>query len=472
MSGQRLHQLSATELLTGYRTGAFMPDEVVEDVLAQSQIVNERYSFATVILNDEARAHARELTLLLRRGEDIGPLGGVPVTIKDLIFTKNTRTMGGSPQYEDFVPGDDSATVAQLRAAGAIVFAKTTTSEAGHKLTADSPVSGITRNPWNPEKTSGGSSGGAAVAVACGCGPLALATDAVGSIRVPAAFCGVVGLKPTFGLIPRALGFRPPPWASLVHTGLLARTVADAALMLGHVTGRDHRDPASLHGTPNDYRAAPSCLNGLRVAASDDFSFAAVEPSVREGFRAALQTLSDLGAHVQMSALSLDADLFERVLRPIAFTEQAAAVSDRGADSLGRSDETFRSMIEEGRKYSGTDYVRAGYGRAALHARFADLFSDFDVLVTPTVAVTPFPAGEIGTDSIEGRIVDRHLGWSPFTWPMNLAGVPALTLPCGRSPESMPIGLQIVAPWLQEDLLFRVAAAFEAARPWPVWAPS
>lgn len=469
MAGSGLHRLSATALLAGYKSGAFTPDDVVDDILTQSRIADQLCNFATVVLNEEARVRARELSSGLRRGEDIGPLGGVPVTVKDLIFTKGARTMGGSPHHAGFVPDNDSAAVARLRDAGAVIIAKTTTSEAGHKLTADSPVSGITRNPWNPMKTSGGSSGGAAVAVACGCGPLALATDAVGSIRVPAAFCGVVGLKPTFGLIPRAPGFRPPPWASLVHTGLLSRTVSDAALMLSHLAGRDDRDPASLYVTASSYSTDAAPLSGLRVAASEDFSFAAVEPCVRDCFRAALHILADLGADVRQSAPSLDGDLLEKVLKPIAFTEQATAASIRNTQSLAQSDATFLSIVDEGLKYSGTDYIRAGYARTALQSRFLDLFSTVDVLVTPTVAITAFPAGEIGTSRIEGRTVDRHLGWSPFTWPMNLTGVPALTVPCGQDAEGMPIGLQIVAPWLQEAVLFRVAAAFEEAKPWPLW---
>jgi aspartyl-tRNA(Asn)/glutamyl-tRNA(Gln) amidotransferase subunit A len=327
-------------------------------------------------------------------------------------------------------------------------------------------VSGITRNPWRLDRTSGGSSGGAAAAVAAGCGPLALGTDGVGSIRVPASFCGVFGLKPSFGLVPRAPGFFPPAWASLAHTGPIARTVGDAALLLEVIAGHDERDAASLPVARRRYDGEAMPLGGLRIAHSADLGHAAVSPDVRRCFDAALATLAGLGAQLSDSAFTVDPQLLERTLKPIAYTEQAAAARQRDAALLQRSDAEYRALIERGNIYLGIEYVEAMHRRSQLRSRFVELFSEVDLLVTPTVAVTAFEAGTLGVARIESRAVDPHLGWSPFSWPINLAGLPAATLPCGFDAEGLPVGLQLVAPWLDEARLLRVAAAFEAACPW------
>ena len=224
--------------------------------------------------------------------------------------------------------------VSALKSAGAIVTCKTTTCKSGYKLTADSPVSGITRNPWNRDRTSGGSSGGAAASIAAGCGPLAIGTDGVGSIRVPSAFCGVVGIKPTFGLVPRSPGFSPPSWASLAHTGPIARTVADAALLLEAIAVHDLRDAASLPVPARSFDATPVKLDGIRIGSSADFGYAAVAPDVRKAFQSAVEMLGSLGADIVPDCVQFEADMLERILKPIAYTEQAAAVSARGADAL------------------------------------------------------------------------------------------------------------------------------------------
>jgi aspartyl-tRNA(Asn)/glutamyl-tRNA(Gln) amidotransferase subunit A len=288
---------------------------------------------------------------------------------------------------------------------------------------------------------------------------------------VPAAFCGVVGLKPTFGLVPRSPGFSPPSWASLAHTGPIARTVADTALLLEVIAAHDLRDAASLPVAPRSFDVTPGRLDGLKIGSSVDLGFAAVDADVRGAFQSAVETLAGLGAALVPGCVALAPDMLERILKPIAYTEQAAAVAARSGEALAASEDDYRDVIAAGRKYSGVDYLEAGYRRNALRSSFLELFQSVDALVTPTVAVTAFGAGELGVDRIAGVAVDRHLGWSPFSWPINLAGLPAATIPCGFDGNGLPIGLQIVAPWLGEPLILRIAAAFEHARPWAQFRP-
>ena len=458
-----LSRLPATELIAGYRARAFSPSDVIEEVIAALEATDAVCNVMVTPMFDTARAEAAAATKAWRSGTPAGALTGVPVTIKDLIYVAGVPAKGGAPVLRDFVPQADAAVVSALRRAGAILTCKTTTCESGYKLTADSPVSGITRNPWNPGCTSGGSSGGAAAAVAAGCGPLAVGTDGVGSIRVPASFCGVFGIKPTFGLVPRAPGFFPPSWASLAHTGPIARTVADAALLLETIAGHDLRDAASLPLGVRRFDTTPGKLNGLRIAYTPDFGFAAVAPDVRHAFSAVLDVLTDLGAELFNDDVGLDPDVLEHTAKPIAYTEQAGAVVGRNTEQLALSDAEYQDVIARGRLYGGAEYIDAMHRRTRVRGQFVGLFDRADILVTPTVAVTAFDAGTLGTDQIDGRAVDRHLGWSPFSWPINLAGAPAATIPCGFDRDGLPIGLQIVAPWLEEAVIFRVAAALEAA---------
>jgi aspartyl-tRNA(Asn)/glutamyl-tRNA(Gln) amidotransferase subunit A len=470
-AAHELAKLSAVDMLDGYRTGRFTPRDVIEDVIAALEITQASCNVVVTPMYEQARAAADEATLAYASGRQHGRLAGVPVTVKDLVYVAGVPALGGSPLNKDFVPAADGAAVTALKSAGAILTCKTTTCESGYKLTADSPVSGITRNPWDQARTSGGSSGGAAAAVAAGCGPLAIGTDGVGSIRVPSSFCGVVGLKPTFGLVPRSPGFSPPSWASLAHTGPIARTVADTALMLEVIAAHDLRDPASLLVAPRSFDVDAGRLDGLKIGTSADFGFAAVDADVGNAFRSASEVLAALGAELLPDCLDLAPDMLDRILKPIAYTEQAAAVASRTAESLAACDDDYRSIVTSGRAYGGVDYVEATYRRTALRASFLDLFRKVDALVTPTVAVTAFRAGNLGVDRVADAAVDRHLGWSPFSWPINLTGLPAATIPCGFDGSGLPIGLQIVAPWLDEALILRIAAAFERARPWAQFRP-
>ena len=460
-----LARLSATQILDGYRAGDFTPRDVIDEVIVALEETDALCKVMTTDMFASARAEADRAAAAWKAGE-AKALTGVPITVKDLIYVAGTPASAGAPMLDGFVPDVDAAVVTAVKDAGAIVTCKTTTCESGYKLTADSPVSGVTRNPWHLGRTSGGSSGGAAAAIAAGCGPLAIATDGVGSIRVPCSFCGVFGLKPTYGLVPRSPGFFPPSWPSLAHTGPIARTVGDAALLLSVIAGHDRRDPGSLPVEHRSFAAKAGRLDGLRIGFSPDFGYTPVVRDVRAAFKRAIDALADLGAEVAAADPGVDPDVLEGVLKPIAFTEQAAATSGRDAALFARSDQDYRDVIAKGRSYSGVDYMTATHRRMILRGRFVDLFRRVDALVTPTVAVTAFAAGTIGVEEIDGRKVDSHLGWSPFSWPINLAGLPAATVPCGWDREGLPIGLQIIAPWLAEDTILAVAAALEQAQPW------
>jgi aspartyl-tRNA(Asn)/glutamyl-tRNA(Gln) amidotransferase subunit A len=467
-----LARMSALDLLDGYRSGAFTPVDVVNDVIGALKATDELCNIVVTDMYDQARADAERATKAWASGETAGALCGVPVTVKDLLFVAGVPARAGAPSLADFVPDVDSAVVSSLKAAGAVLTCKTTTCESGYKLTADSPVSGVTRNPWHLGRTSGGSSGGATAAVAAGCGPLAIGTDAVGSIRVPSSFCGVFGIKPTFGLVPRSPSFFPPSWGSLAHTGPIAWTVADAALLLEVIAGYDQRDAVSLPVEPRRFDPTPGLLDGLKIGVSADFGYAAVDPDVRAAFAAAVDVLADLGAEIVPVAPGFGPEILENVLQPIGFTEQATAVMGRDAEILALSEAEFRGVVAKGNTFRGTDYVAALHRRSQLRGRFLDMFKTVDALATPTVAVTAFAAGTIGVGEIDGRTVDRHLGWSPFSWPINLAGLPAASVPCGFDRDGLPIGLQVVAPWLDEGVIVRIAAAFEAKKPWAGKRPS
>ena len=467
-----LARLPATDLVAGYRAGSFTPVDVVEEVIGALKATDALCNVVVSDTYDAARSEAERSAAAWAAGEPAGPLDDVPVTIKDLLFVAGVGAHAGAPTLANFVPDQDSAAVSALKSAGAILTCKTSTCESGYKLTADSPLTGITRNPWRLDRTSGGSSGGAAAAVAAGCGPLAIGTDAVGSIRIPSSFCGVFGIKPTFGLVPRSPSFFPPSWGSLAHTGPIGRTVADVALMLEVIARYDRRDAVSLPVGKRQFDARPGSLAGLKIAASPDFGFAAVAPSVRDAFADVVGVLANLDADLSELNPALGTRLLEEVLQPIGFTEQAAAVMYRTPAELALSEPEFQAVVARGNSVRGIDYVDALHKRAQLRGRFLEMFKTVDAIVTPTVAVTAFQAGTIGVGSIDGQQVDPHLGWSPFSWPINLAGLPAATVPCGFDRDGMPIGFQIIAPWLDEGIIFRIAAAFEQARPWASYWPS
>jgi aspartyl-tRNA(Asn)/glutamyl-tRNA(Gln) amidotransferase subunit A len=452
---------SATALAAAIARKETSPVEVVDAVLGQIERLNPMLNAYCTITAEQARQAARAAEQKVLRGEPLGPLHGVPVSVKDTLWTAGVRTTMGSAIYADFVPTEDALIVARLRAAGAILMGKTTTPEFAHKGFTDSPFLGVTRNPWSTAHTCGGSSGGAGVAVAAGMGPLAVGTDEGGSIRIPASFCGVVGLKSTFGLIPRVpLGVAE----LLTHLGPLARTVADAALFLTATAGRDDRDGWSITSPSIDYVDQLSRpIHGLRAAWSPTLGYAVIDPDVQRLTEAAIKKLPELGWEVEQQDPGFaDPDQIADAFRHPGL---AAALGGHLATWRTRMDPSLIALVENGQRLSAVDVAKALFQRQELWARVDQFFQRYDLLITPTVAIPPFAAGAPAPTQVAGHPLSRR-GWTAFTYPFNLTGNPAITVPCGWTAEGLPIGLQFVGRRLEDGLVLRAAAAFEVMAPW------
>jgi aspartyl-tRNA(Asn)/glutamyl-tRNA(Gln) amidotransferase subunit A len=461
MSQDEFCYWSATATAAAVARKEVSPVDVVEAILGQIERLNPVLNAYCTVTVEQARQDARASEQKLMRGDPLGLLHGVPMSVKDTLWTAGVRTTMGSAIYADFVPTQDAAVVARLKAAGAILLGKTTTPEFAHKGLTDSPLLGVTRNPWSTAHTCGGSSGGAGAAVAAGMGPLAVGTDEGGSIRIPATFCGVVGLKSTFGLIPRVpLGVAE----LLTHLGPLTRTVADAALFLTVTAGRDDRDGWSVTSPSIDYVAQLSQPIGrLRAAWSPTLGYAVVDPEVQRLTEAAVQRLPDLGWEVEQE----DPGFPDPGLVADAFRHPglAAALGDHLATWRMRMDPSLIDLVENGQRLSAVDVAKALFQRQELWALMDQFFQRYDLLITPTVAIPPFAAGAPAPTEVAGRPVSRR-GWSAFTYPFNLTGTPAITLPCGWTAEGLPVGLQLVGRRLEDGFVLRAAAAFEALMPW------
>lgn len=465
MDARELCFTPATELAALIRRKTLSPVEVTEAVLARIARLNPALNAFCTVTADEALDAARAAEGAVMRGEPLGPLHGVPISIKDLTNTRGVRTTRGSRLYADVVPTEDAPATERVRAAGAIIVGKTNTPEFGWKGDTSNLLFGVTRNPWDParEASAGGSSGGAGAAVAAGLGPLALGTDGAGSIRIPASFCGIVGLKQQLWRVPT---YPAGSVETLAHTGPMARTVRDAALLLNVIAGPDERDRLSLPATGEDWLAAcEGGVRGLRVAWSPDLGYAAVDPSVARQVAVAVRAFADeLGCTVEEAQPGFPDP--SSALRTIFYGGVAANVADLPPERRALIDPALdRALSEEVDGLSALDYIGANATRQALWETTRRFFERYDLLLTPTVAVPPFRAGEEGPREVAGRAVARF-GWTPFTYPFNLAGNPALTVPAGFTPDGLPIGVQIVGRRFDEATVLRAGAAFEVARPW------
>jgi aspartyl-tRNA(Asn)/glutamyl-tRNA(Gln) amidotransferase subunit A len=462
MSDNEVVWSSALDLATRIRQKEISPVEVMAAVLARIEAVNPRLNAYCLLAPDQARNAARDAEVAVMKGEPLGPLHGVPISIKDVIFTRGLRTTGGSRLLVDLVPEHDSVPVARLKAAGAIVIGKTTTSELGHKGVTDSPLFGITRNPWDLTRTPGGSSGGAAAAVAAGLGPIALGSDAGGSVRLPASFCGLVGFKPSYGRVPDYPTF--PGWDHVGHLGPLARTVRDAALVLDAIAGSDDRDRMSLPSEPGSYvEACAREIRGLHVAWSADLGYARVDPVVQALCENAAAEFENLGCHVEV--VNPLWDNLEEPFGTMIAAQMYAAWGEQVAEREADVDPTFAKFVARGATVTTREYLRA---RARMHEFWQEalqFLQRFDLLLTPTVAVLPFAAGEKPPREIEGERVSV-LGWMPFTYPFNITGQPAASVPAGWTAENLPVGVQIVGQRYADATVLAACAAFEAAQPW------
>ncbi len=459
MQTDELAFLPASDLAEAIRRKQVSPIEAVEAVLDRIDRVNPRLNAFCVVTGEAARADARAAEAAVLRGGRLGPLHGVPYSVKDLVITRGVRTAFGSRIYERNIPDEDAPVVERLRAAGAILVGKTTTPEFGWKGTTDSPLTGISRNPWDLTKSPGGSSGGAAAAVAAGLAPLAVGTDGGGSIRIPGSFCGVFGLKPTCGLVPV---YPVPTTGTLSHVGPLTRTVRDAALMLSAMAGPDDRDPLSFPGAGGDYTyGLETGIRDVRVAWSPTFGYARVPPEVRRVVEAAAARFRDFGCRVELvERVFADPD---PIWAPLFYGGVAARLQDALPEWRDRIDPGLLEVVEEGKRLSATEFKKAEFSRAGFYQEVRKLFLKYDLLLSPTLAAVPFEAGT--ERPLDSPGVSR-LSWVAFTYPFNLTGQPAATVPCGFTADGLPVGLQIVGARLQDALVLRAAAAFEAAAPW------
>jgi aspartyl-tRNA(Asn)/glutamyl-tRNA(Gln) amidotransferase subunit A len=459
MRSDALAYLSAIDLADLIRRKQVSPVEIVEALLNRIERLNPRLNAYCVVTADAARTAARAAEAAVLRGDPLGPLCGVPFSVKDLVLTRGVRTAFGSRIYEHHIPDEDAPVVERLIAAGAVMVGKTTTPEFGWKGATDSPLTGISRNPWDLTKTPGGSSGGAAAAVAAGLAPLAVGTDGGGSIRIPASFCGVFGLKPTCGLVPV---YPAPNTGTLSHVGPMTRSVRDAALMLQVLAGPDDRDPLSFPATGVDFTGElDEGVRGLRVAWSPTFGYAKVAPEVRALAEAAARRFQDLGCHVEeVERVFADPD---PIWAALFYAGVAARLQPFLAEWRDRMDPGLLEVVEEGNRLSGVELTKATFARAAFYQEVRQFFHRYDLLLSPTLAVPPFTAG---TERPPDYPAGSRLSWVAFTYPFNLTGHPAATVPCGFTADDLPIGLQIVGRRLQDGLVLRASAAFEASMPW------
>ena len=448
---------TATALAAQVRAGEVSAEEALEAALARIEERDDRIGAFLTVAAESARREAAAADRAVRDGAELGPLHGVPVAIKDLEWTAGIRTTYGSRAFEAFVPREDAIGVARLRAAGAIVIGKTNTPEFGLIGETRNLLGPETRNPWDLERTVGGSSGGSAAAVAAGMVPIATGNDTAGSITCPSAMCGLVGVKPTHGRVPNW----PEPRDSrlFLDSGPIARTVADAALMLDVMSGPDPRDPVSrLSGPVPERRSEP------RVAWSPDWGWLAVDDEVRTAAEAAASAFEELGYRVEPDRPDVG-DAME-ILLPLIAGDAIALLDGLGADRDALSPEA-RDELELLGEPDVATFIQA-LNRLWHYRDAVDRFFErYDLMITPSTAVPAFPLGR-PPSSIGGRpVTPRWITFMPFQAPWNLTGQPTASVPCGRSADGLPIGLQITAPRHGDELLLAACAAFEQARPWP-----
>lgn len=462
-----LSSLTAGRLLEGYRNGDFSPLEATRAVLEQAEKVQPHVNAFVGIHNDEALAMARESSERWRRGDPAGPLDGVPVTVKDILLQRGHPTLRGSWSTSTEGPfEEDAPSVARMREAGAVFVGKTTTPEFGWKGVTDSPRHGITRNPYDTSRTAGGSSGGGSAAVALGAGPLTLGTDAGGSVRIPAAFCGIYALKPTYGRVPI---YPASAFGTLAHVGPMTRDAADAALLMDVISQPDARDWSQLPPPQGSFReSVGKGVRGLRVAFSPDFGGRVeVAPAVAAGVRRAVERLEELGAVVEETDPGFDDPI--EAFHSLWFAGAARVTQFFTEEQRERMDPGLREIAEDGARRSALDYLAGVDVRMALGKQMGLFHETYDLLVTPTTPGTAFGAG---LEVPEGSGYRRWTQWTPFTYPFNMTQQPAASVPCGLDEDGLPMGVQLVAARHRDDLVLRGSHALYEAGAADVPAPA
>jgi aspartyl-tRNA(Asn)/glutamyl-tRNA(Gln) amidotransferase subunit A len=460
---QSLFRMPATELANLIRSRDLSPVDLIDATLRRIEAVNPSVNAFVALRADDALAEARALAENIAAGKDPGPLAGIPIGVKDMEDTGGMVTSFGSIPFKNNLVARDSIQVARLKAAGAIVVGKTNTPEFGFTGFTKNRLFGVTRNPWNPERTPGGSSGGAAAAVAGGMVPLATGSDAGGSIRIPASYCGCFGLKPSYGRIP--LGPLPALHMSRTwHLGPLSRTVSDTALYLDCVSGYHPADPDSL---PQSNLSYVDCLaklpGGLKIGFSPDLGYARVQKDVAVVVDQALKTFEDLGHTVDIwqGKIPRVDDAWSKLMA----YELYAIVHDQLDDIRAEMGRTLVSSLDQAKKLEMRDFITIQQARAELNDTLADIFTEFDLLVTPTMPTEAFDAKGPPPEEIDGFPVNL-LDAVAFTYPFNLSGHPAANVRAGLSANGLPAGLQIIGPRYRDDLVLQASYAYEQMRPW------
>jgi aspartyl-tRNA(Asn)/glutamyl-tRNA(Gln) amidotransferase subunit A len=459
-----LWQLSARELIHGFRERAFTPTEAVEACSARIEAVDGGLGAFTTLCLERAREEAAAWTESYRRGGVTAPLGGVPFAAKDLFDSEGVRTTYGSPLFLDHVPDEDAAAIRRLRTAGGVLVGKSQTHEFAWGITSVNPRLGSARNPWSPDRISGGSSGGSAVALAAEEAPLALGSDTGGSIRVPAAFCGIVGLKPTWGRVSAA---RAMPLArSLDHPGPMARTPADAALMLSALAGVDPDDPATENVPLGDLdNALAAGMQGLRVAVCPSLHLVPLAADVEEVWTSAVSVVEGLGARlveVELPGAGAIYETFVVTQRAEAlFTHRSRGLYPDHADAYGAD---VRGRLAAAESVTVSDYLAAAAERQRIRAAFARLFEEADVLLTPVGGGSPCRIGDETVTHLGAEVEFRELVMS-YTVPQDLTGLPACAVRAGFDGLGIPVGVQFTGPPWQESRVLRAVSAFYDATP-------
>ena len=453
----------ATELARLVATKKLSPVELMRNTLARIEAVNPTLNCFCFVYPQEALELAEAAEAAVMRGQPLGPLHGVPFAIKDLTPTRGKRTTLGSKAYETWVPDHDAPIVEALDGAGGIMVGKTTTPEFAYSSFTDSPLWGFTRNPWNPAKTPGGSSGGSGAAVASGCVALAEGSDMGGSVRIPASFCGIAGLKPSFGRIPFTI--LPSQFDQLSHFGPLARTVSDVALFLSITQGPDERDIQSLKPALDVKIPVPADARGLRLALSLDLGYAWVDPEVEAAGRAAAEALAAAGATVEEVELGWDWRLNDRWIEHWG-VYLAAFFGHTLASQSDQLDPNVRRLMESGLAMNAVDFKRIEFARTEQWKKLSPILSRYDAMLCPTMAMT---APGVGDRNVEYGKLDadgRYRGLDMTSVFNFVSPCPAFSVPCGFDKAGLPIGLQIVGRRFDDLTALRVGAALEAAMPW------
>ncbi len=456
--------MPAWEMAEKIKTQELTSQEITEVLIERIKRLNPIINAYCTPTFDLAREMAKKADVRVRKNEKIPPLNGIPTSIKDLMAVKGVRTTYGSKIFENNIPDEDSITVTRLKNAGCVILGKTNTPEFGFKGVTDNQIFGVTPNPWNLEKTSGGSSGGAAASVASGMGPLAQGSDGGGSIRHPAGFCGTYGLKPSFGRVPRDSGvFKINLGLSVI--GPIVRYVSDAALMLDVIKGPSESDRFSLpEEKVNYFEHINERPRKLKIGYSLDLGFAnVIDSEVEKSVLKSVQKFETLGWSVEEAKFKgIDPSLAFSTHWLVAFGHEIQPYLDDWKDKL---DPTLLTWVKAGLQFPASSLPLAMKTRAEFYESVYETFKDYDILVTPTTAVPAFELGIAAPQKINGVSV-RATDWQPFTFPFNFTGHPAASIPCGWTSDNLPIGMQIVGKRFQELLILQVSKAFEEIAPW------